>query len=144
MEEFIPPSLRRSGRTFTKGTDTIDVWFDSGSSWTMLQSVEADDSSRGDSHRVRQADICLEGSDQHRGWFQSLLLTAVGSASEGETIRAPFKTLITHGFVLDESGRKMSKSLGNIVSPATIISGGKVHLQQYFINTRRLSKNCKY
>lgn len=65
------------------------------------------------------ADLYLEGSDQHRGWFQSSLLTAV--AAEGQ---APYKHVLTHGFVLDEKGVKMSKSLGNVVSPSEIIEGG--------------------
>ncbi|KAF8317206.1 isoleucyl-tRNA synthetase [Clavulina sp. PMI_390] len=139
VEDFVPPSLQSSGREFKKGTDTIDVWFDSGSSWTMLDSLLESDTTVGEtplrasspgpaSHppiRVRRADVCLEGSDQHRGWFQSLLLTAVAATPEGETPVAPFKNLISHGFVLDESGRKMSKSVGNIISPATILFGGK-------------------
>lgn len=63
----------------------------------------------------------LEGSDQHRGWFQSSLLTHV---STHQSSAAPFKTLITHGFVVDEKGHKMSKSLGNGMSPELIINGG--------------------
>ena len=129
VEEFLIPALHSSGRTWIKGTDTIDVWFDSGSSWTMLRAVDSDPNLETDapkSARVRPADVCLEGTDQHRGWFQSLLLTAVGTAIEGERSIAPFKHLLTHGFVLDEKGRKMSKSVGNIISPATIISGGPV------------------
>ena len=62
---------------------------------------------------------------QHRGWFQSQLLTAVGSSDE-EKMKKPYKTLITHGMVLDEKGKKMSKSVGNVVSPMGIINGGKV------------------
>lgn len=75
------------------------------------------------------ADVCLEGSDQHRGWFQSQLLTKVGSHSFNPSNfsypSSPYRDLITHGMVLDESGKKMSKSLGNIVSPMTVIHGGK-------------------
>jgi hypothetical protein len=70
---------------------------------------------------MAHADLCLEGSDQHRGWFQSQLLTALGSASSNEEKFSPYGSLITHGMVLDEHGRKMSKSLGNIVSPMTVI-----------------------
>ena len=66
------------------------------------------------------ADMYLEGSDQHRGWFQSSLLTSV--AANGID---PYKTVLTHGFVLDEQGRKMSKSLGNVIDPNVIINGGK-------------------
>lgn len=72
------------------------------------------------------ADICLEGSDQHRGWFQSQLLTAISSAPEDAPSVSPYGTLITHGMVLDQAGKKMSKSLGNIISPLTIVLGGKV------------------
>ena len=66
------------------------------------------------------ADIYLEGSDQHRGWFQSSLLTSV-AANRGQ---APYKAVLTHGFVLDEKGFKMSKSLGNVVNPLSVIEGG--------------------
>lgn len=134
VDEFVPPSLRGSGRTFAKGADTIDVWFDSGSSWTMLDSIMETTTTQTTTQtselRLRTADVCLEGSDQHRGWFQSLLLTAVGFTKEGEKARAPFKNLITHGFVLDETGKKMSKSVGNIITPAAIIAGGKVRIIQ--------------
>lgn len=89
-----------------------------------------------------RADVCLEGSDQHRGWFQSLLLTSLGadeqagsaSTKSGEgkvaerNVKAPYGTLITHGMVLDQKGKKMSKSLGNIISPMVVIHGGKVSI----------------
>jgi len=90
----------------------MDVWFDSGSSWASV--VNAREGLR------FPADMYLEGSDQHRGWFQSSLLTAV--AARGE---APYKAVLTHGFVLDERGLKMSKSLGNVVDPMLVIQGGK-------------------
>jgi isoleucyl-tRNA synthetase len=124
VEEFLPPYLKAEAAEWRKGTDTMDVWFDSGTSWSML---------RGDDLIIKDrnfdADVCLEGSDQHRGWFQSMLLTAVGSSgiTEGRRkIRSPYGTLITHGMVLDEKGKKMSKSLGNVMSPMTIVNGGKV------------------
>ncbi|KAG8758951.1 isoleucine-tRNA ligase [Ceratobasidium sp. 428] len=116
-EEFVPPSERSNGRVWRKGTDTIDVWFDSGSSWSLIRDLN-----------IRNgviADVCLEGSDQHRGWFQSLLLTAVSCADKGEKPRAPYGALITHGFVLDAKGKKMSKSQGNVISPMDIIHGGE-------------------
>ncbi|GAA6001181.1 hypothetical protein JCM10207_007447 [Rhodosporidiobolus poonsookiae] len=124
-EEFVEPAeLERSraeGRLWRKGTDTMDVWFDSGCSWTLLRElgVRADEPDR------PLADLYFEGSDQHRGWFQSSLLTAVSSATEGETPRAPYRDVVTHGMVLDEKGRKMSKSLGNILSPSVVMQGGK-------------------
>jgi isoleucyl-tRNA synthetase len=71
------------------------------------------------------ADLYLEGSDQHRGWFQSSLLTSVAVNA-----KAPFKTVLTHGFTLDEKGRKMSKSLGNVVDPAVLVEGGKNEKQE--------------
>ena len=93
----------------------MDVWFDSGSSWNGVAK------SWGDGEALAYpADLYLEGSDQHRGWFQSSLLTSV--AAQG---KAPYKTVLTHGFVLDEKGYKMSKSLGNVVDPKNIINGGK-------------------
>ena len=112
--ELLAPRYRNDGHTYTKGQDTMDVWFDSGTSWRLgLQDI-AERTQR----PVEQFDVYLEGSDQHRGWFQSSLLTAVAV-----TGRAPYKAIVTHGFVLDEDGRKMSKSLGNIIEPKTIIQG---------------------
>ncbi|MGB3200415.1 MAG: class I tRNA ligase family protein, partial [Nodosilinea sp.] len=110
--ELLPEQYRNNGRTYRKGTDTMDVWFDSGSSWAAVaqQRDELD----------YPVDMYLEGSDQHRGWFQSSLLTSV--AVNGH---APYKTVLTHGFALDEQGRKMSKSLGNVVDPYIVINGGK-------------------
>lgn len=108
IDELLPESYRNNGRTYRKGTDTMDVWFDSGSSWAAV--------AQGRSELNYPADIYLEGSDQHRGWFQSSLLTSV--ATNGV---APYKTVLTHGFVLDEKGRKMSKSEGNVVDPAVVI-----------------------
>jgi isoleucyl-tRNA synthetase len=128
VQDFIPPSLLTStatdqenvGKVWKKGTDTMDVWFDSGTSWSMFEDLEREN------HGEFLADVCLEGSDQHRGWFQSQLLTKMGSHSDPSTTpSSPYRSLITHGMVLDEAGKKMSKSLGNIVSPMTIIRGGK-------------------
>jgi isoleucyl-tRNA synthetase len=112
LEELLPEPYRSNGHTYRKGTDTMDVWFDSGSSWAaVLEQREA---------LHCPAEIYLEGSDQHRGWFQSSILTCV--ATQGH---APYQTVLTHGFILDEQGRKMSKSLGNVVDPAIVIAGGK-------------------
>ena len=88
--------------------DIIDVWFESGSTHAFV--LEA----RG---MPWPADLYLEGSDQHRGWFHSSLLEAVGTRG-----RAPFKAVLTHGFLVDEQGRKMSKSLGNGVEPQDVIA----------------------
>ncbi|UWU47282.1 FPG and IleRS Zinc finger-containing protein [Limnospira platensis C1] len=112
VEELLPESYVNNGKKYRKGTDTMDVWFDSGSSWAAVAKQRPE--------LAYPADIYLEGSDQHRGWFQSSLLTSV--ANHGI---APYKTVLTHGFVLDEKGYKMSKSLGNVVDPAVVINGGK-------------------
>ncbi|KAI5121814.1 hypothetical protein M0805_009806 [Coniferiporia weirii] len=116
-------------KEWAKGTDTMDVWFDSGSSWSMLRDKGILSESEG--HRA-YADICLEGSDQHRGWFQSMLLTAMATTSgmnasseSSQVDTLPYRSLITHGMVLDQDGKKMSKSLGNVMSPMAIIRGGK-------------------
>ena len=116
-EELLPETYRNNGKTYKKGTDTMDVWFDSGSSWSSVvqQRTGLD----------YPAEIYLEGSDQHRGWFQSSLLTSV--ATNGH---APYKQVLTHGYVLDENGRKMSKSLGNGVDPRVIIEGGNNKKQE--------------
>ncbi|KAK3905082.1 mitochondrial isoleucyl-tRNA synthetase [Staphylotrichum tortipilum] len=112
---WIPESLRGKAEGYSRGRDTMDVWFDSGTSWTMMDG---------------QGDLYLEGSDQHRGWFQSSLLTRVAAmaehsgASTTNTLGlSPFKTLITHGFTLDKEGKKMSKSLGNIISADQVMDG---------------------
>ncbi len=120
IDEFLPPfclEIDPNLSNWRKGSDTMDVWFDSGSSWSFLPD-------RKDSQP--KADVCLEGSDQHRGWFQSQLLTAVGTAEANKKAIAPYRTLLTHGMVLDANGKKMSKSLGNIISPMTIVKGGVV------------------
>ena len=94
---------------YVKGKDTLDVWFDSGSTHqTVLRGSHAADS-------VFPADLYLEGSDQHRGWFHSSLL--VSCMLNGVP---PYKALLTHGFVVDGQGRKMSKSLGNGIEPQEV------------------------
>jgi len=104
--------------TFKKETNILDVWFDSGVSYAaVIQSTHGADAT---------ADLYLEGSDQHRGWFHSALLASVATRD-----RAPYKAVLTHGFVLDGDGRKMSKSLGNVVAPQKIV-------QQYGADILRL------
>ncbi len=93
---------------FRKEEDILDVWFDSGSSWFAVL---------GNRENLRlPADLYLEGSDQHRGWFHSTLLVALGAADQ-----IPYKSVLTHGFVVDGQGRKMSKSVGNVIAPEKII-----------------------
>ncbi len=94
---------------YEKVSDTLDVWFDSGVSHACVLARR--------DYLNRPADLYLEGSDQHRGWFQSSLLTSIGS-----TGKAPYKAVLTHGFVVDAAGKKMSKSLGNVVSPQKVVN----------------------
>jgi len=113
VKEFLPKELTcphcKKGNAFEKGTDILDVWFDSGvSSQAVLKK-------RKELAGV-PADLYLEGSDQHRGWFQSSIIPGV--CIDG---KPPFKSVLTHGFVVDGDGRKMSKSLGNVISPFDII-----------------------
>ena len=112
LEELLPENYRNNGKKYRKGTDTMDVWFDSGSSWAAVAQQREE--------LCYPADLYLEGSDQHRGWFQSSLLTSVASNN-----CAPYKSVLTHNFIVDEQGRKMSKSLGNGIDPMEVIEGGK-------------------
>ena len=99
---------------YDKLTDTLDVWFDSGVVHQCAFATQAPEAMQGG--RAPVADMYLEGSDQHRGWFMSSLLTS--SAMYG---RAPYKAVLTHGFTVDEQGRKMSKSLGNVIAPQQVL-----------------------
>jgi isoleucyl-tRNA synthetase len=110
-EELLPEKYKAEASKWKKGTDTMDVWFDSGTSWAGVAKARGE--------LAYPADLYLEGSDQHRGWFQSSLLTSVAANNQ-----APYKAVLTHGFVLDEKGFKMSKSLGNVMSPLEVIDGG--------------------
>jgi len=111
LKDFLPSGIscpHCSGKEFRKGSDILDVWFDSGvSSQAVLKKRP---------QLSFPCELYLEGSDQHRGWFQSSLIPAM--CIDGEP---PFKSVLTHGFVVDGSGRKMSKSLGNVISPFDII-----------------------
>lgn len=116
---WIPSELRRDKeQIYRRGTDTMDVWFDSGTSWTQVMDAAGKPGSG--------IDVYLEGTDQHRGWFQSSLLTYIAhQLAQGteSAFKAPFKTLVTHGFTLDQAGRKMSKSIGNVIVPDEIMNG---------------------
>ena len=108
--------LGDEARFYEKNRDTLDVWFDSGSTHSTV--IGGPDNAQHGSHGEQlqwPADLYLEGSDQHRGWFHSSLLT--GCMLHG---RAPYKGLLTHGFVVDGQGRKMSKSVGNVVAPQSV------------------------
>ena len=112
-EELMPKGYKCpkcGGVHFRKETDIMDVWFDSGCTHRAVVQKRSEELGE------LPVEMYLEGSDQHRGWFQSSLLTSVAT-----TGKAPYKTVLTHGFVLDGEGRKMSKSLGNVVLPQEII-----------------------
>ncbi len=100
--------LGEEAEQYEKVTDTLDVWFDSGVTHACVLDGRAE--------LTRPADLYLEGSDQHRGWFQSSLLTSVAMFDA-----APYRACLTHGFTVDAQGRKMSKSLGNVISPQEIL-----------------------
>jgi len=97
-----------NGTNFIKETDILDVWFDSGVSWAAVCEERP--------NLTYPPQMYLEGSDQHRGWFHSALLTSVGTRG-----RAPYLNVLTHGFVVDGQGKKMSKSLGNVIQPQELI-----------------------
>jgi len=99
--------LGKDAQNYAKSIDVMDVWLDSGLSHYVVGTLREEVS--------MPADLYLEGSDQHRGWFQSSLLTAVGMFG-----RAPYRSVLTHGFTVDERGHKMSKSLGNVVEPQKV------------------------
>ncbi len=110
----------RAGEDWRKVDDVLDVWFDSGSTHAFTLEDPAEFPSLAGIDRLRDGGqdeiLYLEGSDQHRGWFHSSLLESCGTRG-----RAPYDAVLTHGFVLDEHGRKMSKSVGNVVAPQTVI-----------------------
>ena len=112
IEEFLPEDLacpKCGGRQFERERDILDVWFDSGSSHEAVL---------GHSDALPwPADLYIEGSDQYRGWFQSSLLVGMGTRDQ-----APFRNVVTHGFFVDEQGRKMSKSIGNTIEPEEIVN----------------------
>ncbi|MCB2154409.1 isoleucine--tRNA ligase [bacterium] len=108
VEDFLPEEMKAEDGRYEKESNILDVWFDSGAShFGVLEPRE---------NLSWPADLYLEGADQHRGWFQSSLWISVGVRG-----CAPYRAVLTHGFVLDEQGRPMSKSLGNVVSPLEVI-----------------------
>lgn len=125
-KELIPKDTicpKCSGKEFAKEEDIVDVWFDSGVSYAAV--CEKDD------RLGVPVDMYLEGSDQHRGWFQSTLLASVGTRGS-----APYRSVLTHGFVVDGEGKKMSKSLGNAISPQEIISKYGAELLRLWVSAQ--------
>jgi len=129
-DPLLPPQYaaqaKAEGFSWVRGRDTLDVWFDSGVSWAAASSATEKNAcessgplSQTSFSSLSPSDLVIEGSDQHRGWFQSSLLTRLATGARD----APFRACATHGFVLDEKGRKMSKSLGNVVAPGSVIDG---------------------
>ena len=155
IEEFIPDGLACpscGGTQFERERDILDVWFDSGSSHEAVLPFR--------SELTWPAEIYLEGSDQHRGWFQSSLLVGLGTRG-----RPPYREVLTHGFLIDVDGRKMSKSIGNVIAPQEVIkeSGaeslrlwvassdfreelrvGKQILQRVVEAYRKIRNTCRY
>jgi isoleucyl-tRNA synthetase len=123
-EDFLPSGYackKCGGSSFSKEMDILDVWFDSGVSHAAV--LEKDD------RLSWPADMYLEGSDQHRGWFQSSLLASVGTRE-----KAPYKTVLTHGFTVDGQGKKMSKSLGNVVAPQEVIKSNGAEILRLWVS----------
>jgi len=123
-EDFLPSGYRCKkcgGASFSKEMDILDVWFDSGVSHAAVLEK--------DSRLSWPADMYLEGSDQHRGWFQSSLLASVGTRG-----KAPYRTVLTHGFTVDGQGKKMSKSLGNVVAPQEVIKSNGAEILRLWVS----------
>ena len=132
IADLLPQKYKELANSLSKGEDTLDVWFDSGTSWkTVLIENE-----------TYPADLYLEGNDQHRGWFQSSLLTSVATNNI-----APYKEVLTHGFVVDNKGQKMSKSKGNVIEPEKVINENGADILRLWVASEdysseiRISKN---
>ncbi len=128
--ELVPAGLACAackGTSFEKERDILDVWFESGVSHAAVLKPWGE----GDGHAWWPADLYLEGSDQHRGWFHSALLTAV--TTDG---RAPYKAVLTHGFVVDGAGKKMSKSAGNVVAPQDVIKQSGAEILRLWVSAQ--------
>lgn len=124
IKEYLPEGYRCKvcgGDSFVKEKDILDVWFDSGVSHAAVVSR--------DERLSWPSDMYLEGSDQHRGWFQSSLITSVGIKG-----KAPYRTVLTHGFAVDGQGRKMSKSLGNVIAPMDVINKNGAEILRLWVS----------
>jgi isoleucyl-tRNA synthetase len=133
LEEFVPEGLTCpscGGTRFERERDILDVWFDSGSSHEAVLARAAD--------LGWPSDMYLEGSDQHRGWFQSSLLVAL--ATRG---RPPFREVLTHGFLIDLEGRKMSKSLGNTIVPQEVIKESGAEIIRLWVSMTEFTEELR-
>ncbi len=132
IEELLPKNSKYDPKNLTKVMDILDVWFDSGSTWkAVLESGEYDAGSY-------PADMYLEGSDQHRGWFQSSMLVSTAINE-----KAPYKQILTHGFTVDEKGEKMSKSKGNVVAPSDVAKKYGVEILRLWVGMSDYSGDLK-
>jgi len=132
-EALLPPGTvcpSCGGAQFSKETDILDVWFDSGVSYAAV--MEARD------YLESPADLYLEGSDQHRGWFHSSLLCSVGTRGQ-----APYKGVLTHGFVVDGTGKAMHKSAGNVVSPEELIKKHGAEIIRLWVSAEDYRDNIR-
>lgn len=118
-----------------KGRDILDVWFESGSSWNAVMRERAPES---DKDRDYPVGLYLEGSDQHRGWFQSSLLCGVGASGQ-----SPYRTLLTHGFIVDKDGKKMSKSLGNTLDVEDLLKEFGADVCRWWVSSLAFEHDIK-
>ena len=133
VSDLLPPGKKCAkcgADEFEKDTDILDVWFDSGVSYAAV--CEERD------YLKDKPDLYLEGSDQHRGWFHSSLLASAGTRG-----RAPYETVLTHGFVVDGNGRKMSKSMGNVIRPEEIIKKNGAELLRLWVAAEDYTDDIK-
>ncbi|STQ86615.1 isoleucine--tRNA ligase [Helicobacter muridarum] len=136
IRDLLPPSFRDKAHLYNKNMHILDVWFDSGSTWfAVLNNID----SNLDSKTIKElnskynsgfypSSMYLEGSDQHRGWFQSSLLVSCAI-----NYKAPFMSVVTHGFTVDEKSEKMSKSKGNVLSPSSIIKNNGSEIMRLWV-----------
>ncbi|MBZ7997263.1 isoleucine--tRNA ligase [Campylobacter canadensis] len=132
IKDLLPQNCKYDANKLSKVNDILDVWFDSGSTFACV----LDSGNYG--IKAKQASMYLEGSDQHRGWFQSsLLLSCIINK------QAPYKSVLTHGFTVDKNGRKMSKSLGNVIAPSDIAKKYGIEILRLYIASSDYSSDIK-
>ncbi|MEE3704996.1 isoleucine--tRNA ligase [Campylobacter sp. CX2-8023-23] len=132
IDELLPSGAKFKADELEKVSDILDVWFDSGSTWNAV--LNSDDYDAGE----YSANMYLEGSDQHRGWFQSSLLL---SCAVNE--KAPYKSVLTHGFTVDKNGEKMSKSKGNVIAPDAVAKEFGVEILRLWVSLSDYSSDLK-